>query len=63
MSATAIEGGRVVGVWKHGCRGKKIAVTVEPFRPIPASTRTAIEREARALARYLGGEPELEIVG
>jgi hypothetical protein len=59
VSATVVGGGRVVGVWQHERRGGKVAMRVEPFEPLAARTRQAVAREAKALARYLGGELEL----
>jgi uncharacterized protein YcaQ len=59
VSATILEGGRVVGVWEHRRQGRKLTVRVEPFEQLGERTRAAVGREARALARYLGGELEL----
>lgn len=59
VSATVLERGRVVGVWEHRRRGRRVEVKIEPFEPLAERTRSAVAREAAALARYQGGELEL----
>jgi hypothetical protein len=55
ITPVVLQGGRAVAVWPWKRRGKKLEVTIEPLQPLPA----AVEREAAALARYLGAELEL----
>jgi uncharacterized protein YcaQ len=59
ISPTVIDAGRIVGVWSHERRGKSIAVEVEPFERLGGPTREGVEREARSLARFLGGRLQL----
>jgi hypothetical protein len=40
-------------------QGRKLAVRVDSFARLGESTRVAIAREARSLARHLGGELDL----
>jgi hypothetical protein len=59
ISATVVERGRAIAVWTTEKRGSKLALIVEPFEPLPERTRAAIEREARSVARHVGGDLEL----
>jgi hypothetical protein len=59
ISQTIVLRGRVIGVWTHEVRGSRLELTLEPFEPLDARTRSAVEREARRLARYRGLEPVL----
>ena len=52
--------GRMDGVWRHERRGRRIAVTIEPFVPAGRAVRTAAEAEVERLAAFLGGEPAIE---
>jgi Winged helix DNA-binding domain len=60
VSQTIVHAGRVVGVWTHKQRGAKLDVPIEPFTRLEPEVRAAVEREARALARYLGLELALD---
>lgn len=55
ISATVVDGGRVVAVWEQRKHGSGIDVTVSPFARLPPSTRAAVTAEAERLAGYLGG--------
>ena len=51
VRATAVAGGRVVGVWTMP--GGRVAL--ERFARLPHTVEAALAREARAVARFLGG--------
>jgi hypothetical protein len=59
ITPVVLQGGRAAALWPWKRRGAKLEVSVEPFGPLPPATRAAVEREAAALARYLGAELEL----
>jgi hypothetical protein len=59
ISATVVERGRVVGVWTSAKRGRRLELTVEPFERLSDRTRTEVAREARSVARHVGGDLEL----
>jgi hypothetical protein len=61
ITPVVLQGGRGVAVWPWKRKGAKLEVSVEPFEPLRAQTRVAIEREAAALARYLGAEVDLKM--
>ena len=50
----------MAGVWRHERKGRRLAVTVEPFGRLAKARRAAVQAEAERLAAYLGGEPALE---
>jgi hypothetical protein len=56
ISQAVIERGRAVAVWTHKKKGTKLELTVDPFEPLKPATSKAIEREAKALAKYLSLE-------
>jgi hypothetical protein len=56
ISATVVERGRVIATWTHAKRGRTLGLEVVPFEPLAERTRTAVEREARSVARHLGGD-------
>jgi hypothetical protein len=59
LSPVLLVDGRIEGVWRHERRGRRLAVTIEPFRPQPGAGCALAEHEALRLAGYLGGELEL----
>jgi hypothetical protein len=48
--------GRMEGVWHFQRKGRRIAISIEPFRPQGADVRAAAEAEAERIAGFLGGE-------
>jgi hypothetical protein len=46
--------GALVGVWRPQKKGKRLAISVEPFAALSAATRAEIEAEAALLAPYRG---------
>ena len=63
VSPVLLVGGRIDGVWRHERKGKRVAVEVEPFGPIPKWARREAEKEAEGLAAFLGGSLELAWLG
>jgi hypothetical protein len=59
ISATVVERGRVVGTWTSTKRGAIVRIDVDAFEPLAQTTRAAVAREARSVARHLGGDAEL----
>jgi hypothetical protein len=57
LSPVLLIDGVMAGVWRHERKGRRLAVTVEPFEPV--ARRPEVEAEAERLAAYLGGELEL----
>jgi Winged helix DNA-binding domain len=60
ITPVVLQGGRAVAVWPWKRRGAKLEVMVEPLEPLRGPARATLEREAAALARYLGAELELK---
>ena len=56
LSQVLLADGRIVGVWKHQRKGKRLEVSIEPFEKLPRWVRTGAEREAKRLQEFLGGE-------
>ena len=63
ISPVLLVNGRMDGVWRHEKKGKRLAVTIEPFGKLPKWARTATEAEAERLRAFLGGELELSWSG
>jgi hypothetical protein len=54
ISAVVLVDGRVVGTWTHAASGKKLRVTVAPFRRLPARAASQVRARAAYLAQTLG---------
>ena len=54
LSPVLLVSGRAAGVWSHEREGRRLAVRIEPFKPLPRSLRSAIDEEADGLRRFLG---------
>jgi Winged helix DNA-binding domain len=52
--------GRMEGVWRHERKGDRLVVGIEPFADQPGWVRRAAEEEGERLARFVGGELELD---
>jgi uncharacterized protein YcaQ len=63
ISPVLLVNGRMDGVWKHEKKGKRLTVTIEPFRKLPKWARKEAEAEAERLRAFLGGELELSWSG
>jgi hypothetical protein len=46
--------GLAAGVWRYERRGKRIEVSVHPFRPFDRITRELVREEAEDIGRFLG---------
>jgi Winged helix DNA-binding domain len=58
LSPVLLVDGRMEGLWRHECKGDRLAVEIEPFTERPEWVRRAAEEEAERLTRFLGGELE-----
>ncbi|NQU50007.1 MAG: winged helix DNA-binding domain-containing protein [Planctomycetes bacterium] len=59
VAATVIDRGRVVAIWTHKMKGKKLAVEVAPLSLWKTSRHMAgIKRELISFAKHLGVEPK-----
>jgi hypothetical protein len=56
ISATVVERGRVIATWTHAKRGRNVELEIVPFEQLADRARAAVEREARSVARHLGGD-------
>lgn len=56
ITPVVLQGGRAVALWPWKRKGAKLEITIEPFGRL----NSAVEREAAALARYLGAELDLK---
>jgi hypothetical protein len=59
ISATVVERGRVIATWTHAERGRRVELEIVQFEPLAERTRAAVEREARSVARHVGGDLQL----
>jgi uncharacterized protein YcaQ len=59
FSPVVLVSGRMVGVWKHERKGRRLTVEVERFARLPSWARSELEVEADRLAAFLGGNLEL----
>ncbi|MGH3132365.1 MAG: DNA glycosylase AlkZ-like family protein [Gaiellaceae bacterium] len=59
ISPVVLVNGRMVGVWRHARKGRRLSVELEPFGRLPAWARTQLEAEADRLAAFLDCELEL----
>jgi uncharacterized protein YcaQ len=59
LSPVVLVNGRMVGVWRHTRKGRRLRVEIERFGRLPAWARTQLEAETERLAEFLGGELEL----
>jgi hypothetical protein len=56
ISPVLLVNGRMVGVWRHARKGRRLQVAIEPFGRLPAWARPQLEAEAERLVAFLGGE-------
>jgi hypothetical protein len=52
ISPVVLVNGRMVGVWRHERKGRRLLVGIEPFGTLPAWARTQVEAEAERLAAF-----------
>jgi winged helix DNA-binding protein len=53
VSPVILVNGRVAGVWRHARTGRRLAVELEPFEPLPAWAGRQLAAESRRLATFL----------
>ena len=56
FSPVLLVNGRMVGVWKHTRKGRRLLVELEPFGRLPVWARQRLEAEAERLAEFLGAD-------
>jgi hypothetical protein len=56
MPGTVLADGEIAAIWRQQKKGKRLALTIEPFAAVD---REAVEAEAAALGAFLGLEPEV----
>jgi uncharacterized protein YcaQ len=61
FSPVILVNGRMVGVWKHARKSRRLVVELEPFRRLPAWARAQLEAEADRLAAFLDGQLEFRV--
>jgi DNA glycosylase AlkZ-like len=61
ISPVVVIGGKPVGVWRHDVRKGTMAITVEPFRKLPAARVRELSVDAERLADALGAEPSITL--
>jgi hypothetical protein len=59
LSPVILVDGRMEGVWRHERKGARLVVWIDPFADQPGWVRRAAEEEGERLARFTGGELEL----
>jgi hypothetical protein len=63
ISPVLLVNGRIVGVWRHARKGRRLVVEMEPFSRLPTWARAQLEAEAERLAEFLGGDLVLSGLG
>jgi hypothetical protein len=56
LSPVLLVDGRMEGVWRFERKGRRIAISIKPFRSQGADVRTAAQAEAQRIAGFLGGD-------
>jgi uncharacterized protein YcaQ len=59
ISPVLFVNGRMVGVWRHRRKGRRLLLEIEPFGRLQAWARTQLEAEAERLAEFLDRELQL----
>jgi winged helix DNA-binding protein len=62
MSPVILVDGRIIGVWKHALKARRIVVELAPFGRLPRWARTELEAEAKRLAAFFERDLELALV-
>jgi uncharacterized protein YcaQ len=61
ISAVVLLDGKVIGVWSHAGRGKRVSLKIEPFQRLSKGIRAGIEEEAARLGRFLETDVEMTV--
>jgi hypothetical protein len=61
LSPVLLVNGRMVGVWRHQRKGRRLLVEIEPFGRLRVWARTQLEAEAERLAAFLDCRLELDL--
>lgn len=56
VSPVILVNGRIAGVWRHTRTGRRLALELEPFEPLPTWAQRQLASEARRLAKFLDCE-------
>ena len=59
LSPVLLAGGRMVGTWRQETRGRRLAVTIEPFTKLSATVRRHAAAEAERLAAWTSATLDL----
>ncbi len=54
IEGTLLIKGKVAGAWRYKKQGRKLLVTVEPFRKLPKYVQEAVSRRGKGLAKFFG---------
>jgi hypothetical protein len=49
-----LAGGRIAGTWRLESRARTARLMVQPFTPVPPSSRDGLRAEADDIGRFLG---------
>ena len=60
VSPVLLVDGGIAGVWRHERRGRRLAVTIEPFaKRVPRRVRAGVEEEVVRLSSFLAAQAQL----
>lgn len=62
LSPAVLVNGRLIGVWSHKRKGRRLHMTIELFKKISKSVRKRIDKEAKSLARFFDTACEVTFV-
>jgi Winged helix DNA-binding domain len=61
ISPVLLVNGRIVGVWRHEVKKRRLHVELEPFDRLPRWAREQLEKDAERLVRFLDAGLELKV--
>ena len=59
ISPVLLVNGRIVGVWRHERKGRRLVVALEPFDGLPSWAEAQLEADALRLAAFYDSRLEL----
>jgi hypothetical protein len=59
LPATVLVDGRIEGTWQTNRKGRRIAISLNPFEPFDARVQAAISREIADIERFVDNRSEL----